>query len=83
MNFMPSSHDFILHAHPHAFDIYITISLILQTLPMFDVRRLLVFILESYLDHHLDGKCHIYDSLYLLIHYIYGEYLFILNPSRI
>ena len=31
------------------------------------------------LDHHLDGKCHIYDSLYLLIHYIYGEYLFFLT----
>ena len=36
---------------------------------MFDVRRLVVFILESCLESHLDGKCHIYDSLYLLIHY--------------
>jgi hypothetical protein len=36
---------------------------------MFDVRRLVVFILESCLESPLDGKCHIYDSLYLLIHY--------------
>ena len=40
---------------------------------MFDVRRLVVFILESCLESPLDGKCHIYDSLYLLIHYAHFQ----------
>ena len=35
------------------------------------------FSLNLLLTSYLDGKCHIYDSLYLLIHYIYDEYLFL------